>query len=862
MTVPVETVQPLNSRTALLAVAKLVSLGFPIIWLRSPTQKVRFTEKGEVELPIEKRGKIPVAEGWQTGDALQQDHLVEMWGEGEPGYNIGIRCGVVSGCTTNVIVVDLDSEIAVNWATENLPPTEIMVRSSKGQHWYYRCPSIHVGNKVRVRIGADILPLDIRGKGGQVVAPSSIHGTGHRYSGILPWTPERVASMPIFDPKWFGKTAEWEGGEDPAIAEGAARVPPLYVEASRKRKRALAYLEHTPGTVSGQGVASNECLYYARALVFGFCINPADAAQIMFQSEWNNRCTNSKGELYRWELEELLHKCEDAYRLKFTKPYGYLLLEDDKKEKNNPGPPNGLTKGAREMDAYAKEIQEQERESNWWDFQVEEQEVKDPAKNRWPLTDTGNAERLVARFGESIRFVEDRRVWFAWDKETGRWVLRSIALERASKTVARKVAEEFPAAEDWVASATAAAQAAEKGPTEEAEKAKKTAEAAADSLDKLQKWQKASEAAGKRAAMIELAGSEPSVAVGSDMFDRHSMLLNVRNGTLDLKAGRPTLLRHNRDLYFTKTCMVNWEEKAEAPTWRRCLDQWMSHDQELIDFLQRAAGYSLTGSTEEECFFIFCGVGQNGKSTYLNALQAVLGPYATAAPAGLLMETRIDKATPSQQAGLASLVGTRLVVASETDESAYLSEAQVKSITCRDKVSAKRMYEAPFEFQPNHHVYLMTNAKPGISGTDDGIWRRVHLIEWKNKIAQADRDNKLAEKLMAERPGILRWAVEGCAAWKERGLDPPPAVRDALRKYREEQDTVGAFTDELLSQDPNGKIPKQQMYSAYETWCETNGATKFGQKRFTQELVRRGATEERTAQARIWAGFTFKSGMN
>lgn len=848
-------VEPMDTRQALFAAARLLSLGFPVIWLRSPKQTVRHTPKGPQDLPPERRGKAPVADGWASQDALTIENLMTMWGEGDPGYNIGIRTGLVAGARTCVIVVDLDSPAAAEWARANLPETQVRVRTAKGEHWYYRRPPQRVGNKVRIRIdGVDErLPLDIKGDGGLVVGPGSVHGTGHVYEEILPLTPDRVDSIPVFDPAWFGATAEWEGAEDRAVARGEERRPPRYVDFSLRRKRALAYLEATPGTVAGQGTASAECLYYARALVYGLCIPPEEAARILSQHEWNNRCTDSQGQPYPWALDELQHKCRDAYRLGFEKPYGWLLLQEKDPSKIESQPSAGQKLGK-----FVQEVAEQEAASLWWDFVVDEQEIEKPGEQNWPLTDTGNAERLVARFGEAVRFVEDRKIWMAWDQKTGRWAPRPIAIERCSKVVARKIDEEVPAAEERVASAMAASEAV--SGMENEKDAKLKADAANEALQRLRKWQKSSESAGKRFAMIQLAGSEPSIAVGSDCFDRQMMLLNVKNGVLDLRKDEPKLIPHDRDYYLTKVCLVPWEPEAKAPIWERCLKQWMGGDEEMIAFLQRAAGYALTASVQEECFFVFCGGGSNGKSSFLNALAAVVGPYASTAPAGLLMETRVDKATPSQQAGLATLVGTRLVIASETDDAAHISEAQVKAITCKDRISAKRMYESPFEFTPTHHVFLTTNHKPSVSGTDDGIWRRIHLVEWTHRMVDCDRDNYLAEKLLAERPGILRWMVEGCREWKNIGLSPPPSVKEALQRYRQEQDTMGAFVAERLEMDVHGEIKKAQMRQAYEAWCDEQGNKPFGSKRFAQEMAKRNISEGRSSDSRSWTGVRFKNG--
>lgn len=857
-------VRPLDGRRALLAAGKLLSLGFPVLWLRSPAQAERFTPDGRVPIPPERRGKAPVAEGWRSQDALSFEALADQWGDGSPGYNVGIRTGRVPGARVQTVVADLDSAPAIRWAEENLPETQVKVLTGGGgEHWYYRAPPCRVGNRVRFPLpDGTRLEIDVRGDGGLVVGPTSVHGTGRVYRAPLPWTPERVDSMPVFDPRWF--PGEWEGADDPALPEGGDRRPPVYVDLAVRRKRARAYLEACPGCVSGQGTASNDCLSFARALVFGLCLPPEEAATLMFQHDWNRRCTDSRGDPYPWTLEELVHKCRDAYRLAYGKPYGFLLIPDDvptEAPAGNVSPPPGPAEDAEARAASALEglvrgEAEAEEAGSSWDFDPEEQEVPDAGRRGFALTDTGNAERLVSRFGEGIRWAEDRQTWYAWDGI--RWIVRPLALERASKRTARLIAEEVPAAEERAARASAAAVAA----GEDDLAAKEEAERARRALEALKSWQKASESARGRKNMVTLSASEPSISVNSDSFDRRPFLLNVRNGVLDLRAGAPRRLRpHDRDLMMTKVCSVAFDEGAEAPTWAACLSAWTGGDAELEAFLRRAAGYSLTGSVEEECFFLLVGRGQNGKSTFLNALASVLGPYSVAAPAGLLVETRTDKATPSQQAGLAAIQGARLVVASETEDSASLSEAQVKAITSRERISAKRMYEGPYDYAPSHKTWLTTNHEMSISGTDDGIWRRIHKTDWLHQIPAHLRDNRLAEKLIAERPGILAWMVRGCLEWQDGGLRPPEVVRDALRKYRSSQDTMGAFLADKFDFVPGAQVPKAQVRSCYEAWCEENGHRPFGAKRFYQEMTQRGVVGDesaRTAGARMWRGISFR----
>lgn len=893
-------VVPLTRERLLLYASRLVGMGFAVIFLHSPAKKVKHTKDGPVELPPKRRGKTPIAYGWASQPALDVDDLLRLLGQGEPGYNLSIRTGRVPGAAIHVIVVDLDSDAAVAWAEAHLPPTEIKtLTGGGGQHWFYRMPAGggRIGNKARIE-GVEI---DIRGDEGQVVAPGSVHGTGTLYKAPMPWSPERLASMPTFDKAWFAG-AEWDGEEDPVVADGGSRVVPVQVDIATRQERAMKYLEHASGTVAGES-AGSACLYIARALVYGLCLPPEEAARLMCESGWNSRCSGADGEPYPWTLHELSHKCRDAYTLRFNKPYGYLLLDSPVREeplmvgkaKLTRSPAKGAapkpaaakkqvkrTRGKVEepddsppaerpteidltpdLTAAVKEAADVEALSEHWDFQPEETPVKNPGDQGWPCTDTGNAERLAARFGAGVRYAEDREIWMAWDGQ-GRWIKRQIAMERASKVVARKISEEFPAAEKAVAVLQAKMLSMPEGDSGR-DAIVVQYDAAVKHLKHLQAWQWQSESGGHRGAMIRWAASESNIAVGSSVFDHDQWALNCRNGTLDLRHDARVKLRpHDRRDYQTKMCPVAYDEAAACPTWLRCLEQWHP-EPGVVEFLQRWAGYCLTGDCSAEAMLICVGVGANGKSTFTNAIRSILAGYATSAPAGLLMETRQDKATPSQQAGLAALVAIRYCAASESEESASISEAQVKAITGKDQISACRKFEAPFDYVPSHKTTLNTNWEPVISGTDEGIWRRVLLLKWTFQATAKDRDDHLGAKLLAERPGILAWAVRGCIEWQKaggglNGLCVPESMILAHKKYRSTQDTLGSFLSDSCDLSPGYFCPKGQFREAYEHWCDQHGARPFGVKRLIRELEAKSIGDGRNSDTRLWLGVKLKDG--
>jgi len=382
---------------------------------------------------------------------------------------------------------------------------------------------------------------------------------------------------------------------------------------------------------------------------------------------------------------------------------------------------------------------------------------------------------------------------------------------------------------------------------------------------------KSSLATAKLKAMVESAQSEPSIPVLPEDLDTNPWLLNCTNGTLDLKTG--ILRPHDRTDLLTRSISVAYDPKAACPTWETFLwrimggtvtpdDPDMSMGElearqhadirarALIDFLQRAIGHSLTGDTREQCLFIFWGSGANGKSTLVNTLLALLGPYAMKATAELLMVTRNDR-HPTERA---DLFGTRFVAAIETEEGGRLKEVFVKEATGGDPIRARRMREDFWQFDPTHKVFLATNHKPVIRGTDHAIWRRIKLVPFTVAIPDAEQDKQLPATLYGELPGILAWAVRGCLAWQQDGLEEPDPVTEATAGYRQEMDVLGAFFAECCILAPYAKVKASVLYKAYQDWCTTNGEHALVQRNFGMRLSERGLEHKREGTGYFWHG--------
>ncbi len=431
------------------------------------------------------------------------------------------------------------------------------------------------------------------------------------------------------------------------------------------------------------------------------------------------------------------------------------------------------------------------------------------------LTDQGNALRMVRAFGQNFRHCH---VWdksLVWDGK--RWRLDETAeMERFAKETVRRMYAEAAAAMDEATRKALVAHALR------------------------------SESAGRLAAMIKLARSEPGISVLPVDLDRDPWLLNCENGCLNLRTGR--LRQHDRKDMITKVCPTPFDSKALCPTWQRFLQDVFSNDQEMIDYLQRLVGYALTGDVREQKLPVFWGGGGNGKTTLINAILEVLGDnYGMSATADLLLAKHGER-HPTE---LADLHGKRLVVATESDKGRRLNEALVKTLTGGDRIRARRMREDFWEFSPTHKVVLVTNNRPEVRGTDHGIWRRVQLVPFTVTFPESAQDKSLATKLRAEAAGILNWAVGGALAWKTVGLRPPASVVTATESYRSDEDAIGAFLSEACRVGTESfRCRASALYQRFRKWVAESGEkgdlADLSQRRFGSEMTARGFKREKS----------------
>lgn len=438
------------------------------------------------------------------------------------------------------------------------------------------------------------------------------------------------------------------------------------------------------------------------------------------------------------------------------------------------------------------------------------------------MTDLGNAKYLVHHHGDLMRYCYRWRKWLVWDSK--RWAIDDTA---AAERLAKDAVGQFYV--DAV-----------QNPDLEVR-------------GRLLKHALKSEGAASINNMLALARSEPGIPILHDELDRNPWLFNVSNGTLNLKT--MDLLPHRQSDLIAQLSPVAFDPKSECPLWLAFLDRVTNSNPSIIGFLRRAVGYALTGDTSEQVLFFLYGTGRNGKSTFVETIRALFGEYAQQMPADSLM-VKHGQGIPSD---IARLRGVRFAVSMETEEGRRMAESLIKQLTGGDRISARFMHSDWFEFTPTHKLFLCTNHKPIIRGTDNAIWRRIRLVPFSVTIPVEEVDPELKNKLLLELPGIFRWALQGCMEWQKNGLGCPVEVEEATAEYKKEMDVLGDFLRDCIDEFPGAQTGASEIYRAYKDWCENGGEFCLSQKKFGQAMIERGYDSKRTNQGFFYSNIRVKS---
>jgi P4 family phage/plasmid primase-like protien len=444
------------------------------------------------------------------------------------------------------------------------------------------------------------------------------------------------------------------------------------------------------------------------------------------------------------------------------------------------------------------------------------------------LDDIGNAERFVMQQRGNVRYCATMTKWFLWDGKRMRLDDTEQVYYLASKT-ARSLWDEIKHANGETDRDARIAHAKKSGGNE------------------------------RLNAMVTIARRLPSVPVRSTEIDAHPWLVNVANGTLDLrKIGTGKELQpHKREHFITKLIPTHYLPGAQCPEWMKFLNLIMGGNQNLIRYLQICVGYCLSGDISERALFIPWGNGANGKSTFLITVQELLSEYAMKTPASTLVN-RKEHGIPND---IARLQGARFVYASETKDGCKLSEDTVKELTGGEPLTARFMRGEFFEFLPNFKLWLATNHRPVIGGTDKGIWDRIKLIPFIVRIPDVvPEDEQVSREIVLDRfrremQGILSWAVEGARMYVAAGRIPePPEVTAATSAYREDMDTLAHFLEEYTqhTQSPDFTVRAGVLYECFKVWAKENGEYEISQKVFSNRILERGYIRKKTPAGKVF----------
>lgn len=420
--------------------------------------------------------------------------------------------------------------------------------------------------------------------------------------------------------------------------------------------------------------------------------------------------------------------------------------------------------------------------------------------------DMGNSQRFMAAFGDNVLYSYINKVWYYYANKY--WAVDELGkIHSMADYIANNIHKEPVRVSD---------------PNDE-----KLVEKAVEALNKHVKSSRSVK--GKRNMLEDV---QHHVSVLPSEFDSNGLLFNTQNGYIDLANGH--LMEHSKDKKFTRISFSEYRSEEVCPKWLAFLDEIFQGDQELIGFLQRAVGYSLSAETTEQMMFILLGNGQNGKSVLLNVLNDVFGTYAM----NIQPQTiAVKNGNSGANQDIARLQGARFVTTTEPNRGMKLDEGVVKQITGGDTVTARFLYGKEFEYKPEFKLWMATNYKPIISGTDEGIWRRIAIIPFEYHVPKEKVDKRLTYKLKEELAGILKWCVDGYQMWRQVGLNEPEIIKQQRKEYRNEMDIVAQFVEEACLVNPLASVKGTEIWSAFREWVkENNEYDRMSSKRFYMEL--------------------------
>ena len=446
---------------------------------------------------------------------------------------------------------------------------------------------------------------------------------------------------------------------------------------------------------------------------------------------------------------------------------------------------------------------------------------QDSPKNNYDMTDSGNAQRLRDKFRGNVRYSYTRKKWMYW---TGKvWHYDDTGeIKKIADVIIEDLKKDALLEED----------------DELREKKLKFAYKTANSTSKIN--------------MIKETEHLEGIPLLIDELDCYIDYLNTQNGIVNMRNGE--LIPHDPNFMMSKICNCEYDStgRKKPLRWLKFLDEVCNGDKDLVHYLQKCIGYSLTGSVREQCAFFLYGIGNNGKSTFLETIADMLGDYAAnAQPDTIMMKKFGDNGAGSD---IARLRSSRMVTTEEPTEGVRLNEGLIKQLTGGGKVTCRFLYGDEFEYSPEFKIWIATNHKPIIQGTDVGIWRRIRLIPFEVNIPAEKVDKQLKYKFREEMPQILRWAVEGCMMYHREGLEPPKCVQDSTAEYKAEMDLIATFMEACVVIDYTAQevIPANELYSIYTEWAKANNEYVMTSRKFFGEFGKRTPEKRRISSGIVY----------
>jgi putative DNA primase/helicase len=643
----------------------------------------------------------------------------------------------------------------------------------------------HPGGTIANRI--KFLPgLDVRGDGGLVVVPPSRHASGTRYQWLS--DPDRPLEPP---PQWLldALRQPTPAAATPGAPGTDSTLPP----------------EPYPGPAHGGGSA------YAQAALRREVEQLSRAPEGQRNDALNRAAFSlgtlvAAGELERTAVEAALEHAAQLAGLSAGETHRTLK--------------SGLDAGIAKGTTHPRRIDPPRAPAAPAAVPPPDEDDGDEGTidllNRANRTDTGNAECLAALYGERLRYCRSRKKWLLWNG--AHWGLDETGyVYRAMVEIARK-------------RYLAAAQ------IESLEERKAAA-----------RWAITSESAGKVEAALKMASAWKPFASTIDQYDCNPWLAATPTDTLYLRTGSARSAMPTD--YLTMALGASFDPQARCERWLQFLSEVFADDQELISFIQRAVGYSLTGDTSEQVFFLCYGSGANGKSVFLDILGDLLGDYA----GSTAFDTFDAGKNPTATNDLAALKGKRFVSIIETEEDRRLAEARIKQVTGQDLVDCRFLYGEWFSYKPTYKIWMAMNHLPTIRGADRGIWRRIRLIPFTQSF-EGNADKYLRDHLIQELPGILNWALAGLRAWLRDGLDTCQAVQVATAQYQRDSDQVGRWIDDCCVVEHHATTAIKDAYRSYQQWCQDCNERPLTQTMWGRRMSDKGFERSREGYARSYVG--------